>query len=78
MIIDLILDRKDGEKYNPNKFYGDCLNYGNIGDNITRSMDSGTETDVKEALCRYVIENDYNLNICKYINRKKWLVKEGD
>jgi hypothetical protein len=73
MIIDLILDRKDGEEYNARDFYYACLRYGEVGDDITRALDSGTEKDVKKALCDYVIDNDYNKNICKYINSVNWL-----
>lgn len=71
MIIDLILDRRDGIKYNAREFYWNCMQYGNIG--ITEAMDYGTELDVKAALCRYIKENEYNLDICKYINSNKWL-----
>ena len=47
MIIDLILDRQRGEKYRPDRFYRDCMEYSaifdGIGDDITRAMDFGTE-----------------------------------
>lgn len=73
MIIDLILDRKDGEEYNARDFYYACLHYGEVGDDITCALDSGTEKDVKKALCDYVIDNDYNKSIYKYINSVNWL-----
>lgn len=73
MIIDLILDRKDGDGYDVEDFYRDCVEYGEVGFEITRALDSGTEEDVKQALCDYIIENDYNKNICKYINSVNWL-----
>ena len=73
MIIDKILDRKDGELYKASDFYLDCLNYGRTGDKITRALDGGTENDVKKALCDYIIENDYNPKICDYINSVEWL-----
>lgn len=80
MIIDRILDRKDGEKYNPIKFYYDCMRYSSvfdgIGDGITRAMDSGSENDVKHELCIYLIENDYNLDICGYVHSVNWI--KGD
>lgn len=37
MIIDLILDRKDGTPYSPRKFYHDTMAYGPIGVDITRA-----------------------------------------
>lgn len=82
MIIDLILDRKDNEKYyekdlyNSHDFYYDVLRYGEIGDEITRALDFGTESDVKKALCNYIYNNEYNVNICDYINSKQWLIEE--
>jgi len=73
MIIDKILDRKDGDKYTPHQFYRDVMGYGEIGFDIARAMDAGTEDDVKIAVCKYIIENDYNLEICKYIKSVDWL-----
>lgn len=73
MVIDLILDRKDGFKYSPEGFYRDAMEYGEISDEITRAMDAGTEEDVKKALCDYVIANGYNQDICDYINSVTWL-----
>ena len=84
MIIDLILDRYEqdiaynsGAKkigpYDPGDFYWGCMNYGRIGDSITRAMDSGTENDVKAALCEYVVNNEYNPAICGYIHSVNWL-----
>lgn len=78
MIIDLILDRRDAEEfgefeYNARDFYFDLLGYGRIGDAITRAMDAGTEDDVRDALCAYVIRNEYNPMICDYIRARVWL-----
>lgn len=79
MIIDLILDRKDFETdgnktfYSPDKFYRDCFRYGQIGHDITRAMDFGTELDVKHALCDYIHNNEYNPDICGYIYSVNWL-----
>lgn len=82
MIIDLILDRKDDETYlkkdlyDTREFYNDVLAYGETGYEITRALDFGTESDVKKALCNYIYNNNYNVNICDYINSKQWLVEE--
>ena len=79
MIIDRILDRKDdfeefgNDDYKPHDFYFDVFGYGRVGDDITRAMDFGTEEDVKKALCDYVISNEYNPDICNYINSVNWL-----
>lgn len=78
MIIDEILDRKDGASYNPQDFYDyvshqlDVLN----SEDIARALDSGTEEDVKKALCEYVKMGGYNPIICDYINSVNWLEEE--
>lgn len=59
--------------YDPHRFYRDIIGYGRIGDNITRAMDYGTEEDVKNALCQYIKNNEYNPKICDYINSRTWL-----
>ena len=73
MIIDLILDRKDGYSYSDVQFYRDLIQYGEIGFDIARAMDSGTEEDIQNSLCAYIIDNDYNVEICDYIRSVNWL-----
>ena len=76
MIIDLILDRKNGHEYNAREFYYEVLEYEstfNLNREISRAMDGGTEQDVKKALCDYVISQRYNTEICAYINSVNWL-----
>lgn len=63
MIVDRILDRKDGTRYNAREFYHYCLGY----------MDGGTNADVQEALCRYIVEQQYNPDICEFIRSKNWI-----
>lgn len=77
MIIDLILDRRDGEAYDPKEFYMEVMEYSetwpDIAFPIASAMDSGTEQDVKNELCGYVLECGYNPEICEYINSVNWL-----
>lgn len=80
MVIDLILDRKAGEfKYNAKKAYDyirteeECFDFIENGINISGAMDHGTEEDVKKQLCNYILKNDYNPEICEYINSVNWL-----
>jgi hypothetical protein len=73
MIIDRILDRKDGEQYTPKQFYDDCMAYGVVGHDIAEAMDNKEERDVKKELCFYVIEQEYRLEICDYIMSVNWL-----
>ena len=82
MIIDLILDRKAGDNYQPDHFYRECMEYSSIfdgiGADICEAMDYGTEDDVRKALCAYVTSNDYNPAICDYINSVSWLEETDD
>lgn len=73
MIIDLILDRKDGERYDARDFYFNVLEYGEPGHGITAAMDGGTENDVKKALCAYILDYGYNWDLCYYIHAVNWL-----
>lgn len=73
MIVDLILDRKDGVEYHAPDFYRNCVCYGDVGEEITRAMDLGTEEDVKKALCQYIDDQEYNPEIKKYIMSVEWL-----
>lgn len=92
MIIDLILDRKDGHNltgreksgmvevtnmYNARRFYNEVMSYypvfKEIVEPIANALDSGNENDIKAELCSYIIKNEYNLDICKYIVSVEWL-----
>lgn len=73
MIIDLVLNRKDGKAYNPKEFYNEVSQYGSIGFDIADAMDSGTEEQVKRSLARYIVNENYNLDIITYINSQNWL-----
>ena len=81
MIIDLILDRKDYIKidkvdtYDPKAFYHDVVQYGEVGFGITRAMDTGTEIEVKRSLYQYLVDQDYNPDIKKFIDSVEWLPK---
>jgi len=59
--------------YNSEHFYRAVRAYGEIAFPITEAMDSGTEQDVKKALCLYTIQNDYSVDICSYIMSVDWL-----
>lgn len=73
MIIDLILDRKDGDDYSPRSFYFSVMEYGRPGWGITRAMDAGTNRDVQKALADYILDNGYNPNLCGYVFSVDWL-----
>ena len=67
MIVDRILDRKDGEPYDAKDFYNYCMEEQRIfgyyiGGEITRAMNA-----------RNNLEQDYNPDICDYIRSVDWL-----
>jgi uncharacterized protein with LGFP repeats len=73
MVIDKILDRKDGQPYNAKKFYIETSAYGDVSNDIASAMDNGTEEDVKNALCNYVTDMGYSDKITDFINSVDWL-----
>ena len=73
MIIDLILDRKDGKPYNPKHFYQEVLHYLPTGEGIAVALDRGEEKDVKATLKEYIRKNEYNRDICTFIQSVNWL-----
>ena len=81
MIIDLILDRKDGEPfgdvYDERQVYFDVMHYNDLtpdaSSEITAAMDYGTDADVRASLCRYIDQNGYNPEIKNYINSRRWI-----
>lgn len=77
MIIDLILDRRDGAEYIQEEFYNNVADYGitwpDLAGPILEAMNHGSEKDVKKALCNYIEEAGYNMDICKYINSVEWI-----
>lgn len=84
MIIDAILDRKDAEQYgdfnyDPRKFYHYINQWAADGMKdairIAHAMDELEERDVKDALCLYIIHQEYNLQIIDYVNSRVWLTK---
>lgn len=80
MIIDLILDRKDGSPYSPTNFRQRLAGYGETWPEMTvpilDAFQHGTEGTIKAALCRYVMENEYNPEICDYICSVSWTMPD--
>ena len=82
MIIDLILDRKDGHEYSARAFYSEVVAHSasNPTDSATiaTAFRLGKEKMVRFALCNYIRNNGYNEEICEYINSVEWLDKSRD
>lgn len=78
MIIDLILDRRNGYPYNAHEFYNDIRDYERLGvgvhgEDISIAMDYGDNKDVQRVLCQYIDRNKYNSSIKDYIRSQEWV-----
>jgi len=75
MVIDLILDRKDGKPYNAKQFYNQVstFNYFDCVIPVSEALDTGTEHDIRKALSTYIIQGDYSPDIVQYIYSVQWL-----
>lgn len=82
MIIDIILDRRDGAiDYVPAKHLKDIYDYATYFGmrDLAAAVDGGTEDDVKAALMDYVINGGCNpdihhnfFDLCLFIKRVRW------
>lgn len=76
MIIDLILDRKDGVLYDARDAYNYITQQESMFNTdypISRAFDAGTNEDVQEALSWYVIDFGYNEEIVDYVKSVDWV-----
>lgn len=74
MVVDIILDRKDGFTYSIDEFadlYDQATSFGFV--ELARAIDSGTEEDVKRELKNYIDEQGYNEEIKDYIDSVDWV-----
>lgn len=79
MIIDLILDRKNGRRYSAHDFYLEVRKYESLGvgvhgEDISIAMDYGDNRDVQRALCQYIQRNGYPADIEDHIRSQVWVV----
>lgn len=77
MIIDLILDRKDGKEYNPKAFYYNVKKYFNVFPEITKPIINAfhdkNEDNIQLELGYYIINEGYDTGLLEYILKNKWL-----
>jgi hypothetical protein len=76
MIVDLILNRKDGEPYNAKDTYIYITEHESIFNKeypISRAFDGGTNKDVQNALSQYITDGGYNSKIIDYIRSVDWV-----
>lgn len=75
MIIDIILDRKDGAfDYAPETHLKAIYDYATDArmTDLARALDSGNEDDVKAALMRYIVACGYPTALLDYIAGVRW------
>ena len=75
MIIDIILDRKDGAiDYAPETHLKAIYDYATDAgmSDIARALDSGNEADVRAALMCYIATCGYPLELLDYIASERW------
>ena len=74
MIIDAILDRKDGSPYTKEtaKYIYDQAMFFEM-DELARAFDLGENSDCQKQLAEYIDRNGYNENIKAYIYSQKWV-----
>ena len=77
MLVDLILDRRDGVSYSPSEFEEEVKEYCETFPSYIPVYDAlinGSEDDVKDELCRY-IDDEWNGSppIKDYINSVNWV-----
>lgn len=75
MVIDCIMDRKEGIGYDKNEFLeyvvaeNECFG---IFDDLIFALELNKELETKVALSKYVVDNGYNPDICGYIWSVNW------
>lgn len=75
MIIDIILDRKDGAiDYAPETHLKAIYDYATDAGmtELATAVDSGNEADVKAALMRYIVACGYPTALLDYIANRRW------
>lgn len=74
MVIDLILDRKEGFVDLNAEYLEDMKQY--EFDYINDAIDTNDDDTIKAALNRYIDENEYNPEIKNYITSVNWSVEQ--
>ena len=75
MLVDLILDRKDGQPFNPQDFKEDVRGYLDRFDyiDVYKALFYASEDKVKDELCKYIDDEWYGNPIIKdYIRSVSW------
>jgi len=73
MIIDLILDRRDGHKIDLRDLYDNAVDFEFW--KLANAIDNGENEDIQRELCNYIDDNGYPQEIKGFINKTDWLTK---
>lgn len=75
MIVDIILDRRDGEPYSQQAF----LDYAIDGEyeSVAKALMTNDESVIKQTLKDYLDNNQFNPEIGEYIDSVNWVVGDG-
>lgn len=82
MIIDEILDRKEGKRFVPDEFKRYVLEESAIfgfkyfAEAYIKSNDIDKEYAVKCAIIKYIVENHYNINLIHFVLKVNWALSE--
>lgn len=74
MIIDTIMDRRDGCAYGHDDMtymHEEAETFGFV--DLARALDSGSEDDIRRELCRYIDDGGYRQDVKKYVNSVDWI-----
>lgn len=74
MIIDTILDRRDGCAYGHDDMtymHEDAEMFG--FSDLACALDSGSDDDIRRELCRYIDDGGYLQDLKKYVNSVDWI-----
>ena len=74
MIIDEILNRKDGADYTAESMryiYDEATTFGYT--ELARALDGGDNSDIVRELCAYIDDNGYRKTIKEYVRGQNWI-----
>ena len=81
MLVDLILDRRDGASYSPSEFEDEvkeCCDTFPSYIPVYKALICGSEDEVKDELCRYIDDEWYGSPLVRdYILSNVWIIFGG-
>lgn len=75
MIIDEILNAKDGEWFDLKNMYDQAMFFGFF--DLASAIDGGENKDIQRNLCKYIDSEEYNTELKYFINNFDWLKQQN-